>query len=269
MGQVWKTLFDQAKDFTNIFVDPRSPGHARILQQITRDDMTKLKVLWSGEDGTLSLDKVVSKFFPKPKRGDLIHRSTSQVTKNTYVHSVALLTNLDPEDYIKAFDCLARYAVDQTPLPSFVNWEMLIKLAHEVGRVTKDVLRHIAFWFMGVDHAEVLLLSNAPVSPWSELLDFQIFNNGSLVHEDKTSSEAAQHFIQALFDQIRVGFDDWKDEAAKNLVRLPKFYGVLLLTEEGCPNTDQFPSKGKIPLARPSVSVLSRSLSISRLAQGS
>lgn len=224
MPHVWKMLFDQAKDFTHVFVDPHSPGHGRILQQISSFDMGKLKVLWSGEGGTLSLDKVISKFFPKPKRGDLGHRSFSEVTKKSYLHSVTILTKLDPGDYVKAFDSLARYAIDQIPLPPFVNWEMLIKLAHEAGRVTKDVLRHIVFWFEGEDHVDTLSLLTAPVFSWPDLLSAKLFaeraplNSGPLMHEDKSADELASHFVQALFDQIRAGFElDWKDEAAKNL----------------------------------------------------
>ena len=199
------------------------------MQDISYNDMTKLKGLWSRDSGTLSLGDVEALFFPKASRTQRINRSSSsQVTGKTYSHIVKVLGQMDPGDYVKTFDRLARYAVDQTRLPPSVYWDLLVKVAFGSGLLTNGVLRHIMFWFKGHDLAEGPV--ETQVYTWTDLLKVGPFatrasvDSDMMIHADKSPDEAARLFIQALFDKIR-GTDgvehDWDTEAVKTLVRLP------------------------------------------------
>lgn len=239
MAQIWKILFDQTKEFTNIFVNPHTPGHARVLQHIIQHDMMKLKALWSDESGTLSLDNVVALFFSKSNQNQRIHRSSlSHVTGTRYTHSIRMLTTMAAGDYTTMFDCLARYAIDWTPFSSSVHWDLLTKLTHRSRLLTNDVLRHVLFWFGGLETAKDGTLLNS----WANRLSVELFatrasvNGGVSMCADKFSGEAAQIFVQALFDKIH-GADDiehvWENEAAKQLVRILLFCKISMLTSEG------------------------------------
>lgn len=118
--------------------------------------MVKLKGLLSTNSGTLRLESLEAMFFPKaPKGGNgapwASVTSSSSVTEKKYSHVVKILKKHDPGDYIQIFDCLAKYAKDQTPLSHFVDWVLLAKLAHGSGSLTNAILRHIMFWFEGYD----------------------------------------------------------------------------------------------------------------------
>ena len=274
MAQVWETLFDQAKEFTNIFVDPHTPGHARVLQHIAQHDIMKLKALWSDESGTLSLDNVVALFFPKSNRNQRIHRSfLSHVTGTRYTHSVRMLTTMAARDYTTMFDCLAKYAIDRTPLPPSVHWDLLTKLANGSGLLTNDVLRHVLFWFGGLETAE----DGTPLNSWVDRLSAGPFatrasvNGGVSMCADKSSGEAARIFVQALFDKIRGADDiehDWENEAAKQLVRIPLFCEISMLTSEGQANPQRILSERKSPCRGPSACVLPGPVPKSCLEQG-
>lgn len=206
--------------------------------------MTILQNLWDERSGTLSLREVESKFFPKASSSHhIVRSSTSRVTSSTYKHSVKILQTLDPQEYTDIFDRLAQYAMDRTPPPSPVTWNYVSKLVREVGLLTKDVLRHVVFWFEGDDVDEIVL--RTPSGLWSDLLAAGTFatrpslNGGSLMHANQPPGKAAGIFVQALFDQIRAGLkEDWKDEATNKMVRLLLFHGLRILTGEG-PSTSK------------------------------
>lgn len=193
-----------------------------------------LKELWSKESGTLSIDTIEKKFFPKVSKTQRFTRSSlSRVTGKTYVHSIKVLEGLDHGDYTELFDCLAKRAMDQTPLPPPVNWDVLSKLVRGVGVLTKSVLHHIIFWFEG-HHLPGDLLQD-PSRSWSDLLGVGPFatraslSGAFLLHADQSPDEAAQLFVQALFDQIRDSLEyEWDNEAAKRLV------GPLSFSEVTC-----------------------------------
>ena len=272
--QVWKTLFDQAKDAISVFVDPHSPRHAHLIQQISFQDMTALQGLRAQSSGALSLKDVEHTFFPKASPSPhTVRSSTSQVTGKTYKHSVKILLTLDPQEYMNIFHRLARRALDRTPPPSPVTWNDLGKLALEVGLLTKDVLRHVAFWFAGHDIDETFL--RTPSRSWSDLLGAGPFatrasrNGSSLTHADQSPDEAARLFIQALFDQIRVGFErDWKDEATKEMVRWLLFLYRRMLTGEGVSTPQETLPKREKSVGTPSTHLLSVPVSDSRMARG-
>ena len=208
--------------------------------------MTKLKSLWSRASRTLDLEELEAMFFPKGasriQRANL--SSLSPVTGKTYTHSVKVLTTFDRGDYTRVFDCLAKYAIDQTPLPPSVTWNLLSTLARGCGLLTNDVLRHIMFWFDGHDLEGP---SKDTSYSWADLLSSRPFakraspNDGSLMHADKSPNEAARLFVQALFDKIRRadGLEhDWQNESATRLVRWSLSYEIKLLIDQGPSNTN-------------------------------
>lgn len=263
----------------NIFVDPHSPGHASVVQHISSQDMASLKGLWSRESGILSLGDLEAKFFPKASRTQRIVRSSSsQVSGKTYSHGVKILTTLDPEHYTKAFDCLARHAINQTPIPPSVSWDLLNKAVRGgSASLTSDVLCHIMFWFGRPDLVDGL--SQNSVYSWTDLLSAGPFatrpslSNGLLLHVDKSPNEASRHFVQNLFDMIRStdGVEqDWEDndKAAMRLVRLPLLYEIKILTSPSLSTTTRFSSERQRSFREPSAYMLSRPFPISCMAQG-
>ena len=271
---MWKTLFDQARDFTNILTDPHNPDHARATQDIPLKEMSKLRRLWKSQ--TLGLSCLEHMFFPKasPTRRAALS-SSSSVTGKTYPHTVKLLVSLSDNTYIKVFDRLARYAVDQASLPPSLDWTLLTELAHGPGSLTNDILRHIMFWLDG--HHTLDDLSQDPSRSWSDALSVGPFaarvasKDGSLIHADQGPNEAAQFFVQNLFDNIR-GADrlhpDWENKAAVELVRLPFPRTIHILTASGPSITDRVLSQRELSPQDVSTSVLSSSISAPGLAQG-
>ena len=212
--------------------------------------------------------------FPKASPShQMVRVSTSQVTGRKYKHSVQVLRTLDPQEYMDIFHRLARHALDRIPPPSPVTWDYLAELAREAGLLTQHVLRHVVFWFEGHDIDEIALWTSS--RSWSDLLGAGPFatrpsrNGGSLTHADRSPEEAARLFIQALFDQIRVGFqNDWKDGAIKGMVSLLRFYCLRMLTGEGLSFPKQTLPEREISFEKPSTNLLSEPVSDSRLAQG-
>ena len=235
--------------------------------------MTALQGLWDKRSGTLSLKAVEDTLFPTASSSRIVRTSTSQVTGRTYKYSVTVLRTLDPQEYMDIFHRLARYALDQTPPPPPVTWNSLGKLAREVGLLTKNVLRHVVFWFKGYDIEETALWTLS--RSWSDLLATGPFatrpsrDGASLTHVDRSPDDAARLFVQALFDQIRAGFqNDWKDKPTKGMVRLLLFHCLRILTREGFSIPKQSLPERDFYFDSPSTDLLSKPVSPSRLAQG-
>lgn len=194
------TRYGNNKDSISVFIDPHSPRHAHLIQQIPFHDMLALQCLWDKRNRTLSLRNVENKFLPKASPSHpIICSSTSQVTSTTYKHSVKVSQTLDSQEYTDIFDRLAQHALKRVRPPSPVTWNYLGKLVREVGLLTKDVLRHVVFWFEGHDVDETVLRTSS--RSWSDLLAAGPFaarrslNGGSLMHAEQSADEAARLFI--------------------------------------------------------------------------
>lgn len=219
-------IFNEAKDFTNIFVDSADAGHARIIQHISQADILGLKGVWQLGGGSQSLEYLEAKFFPKRLPLQENHlSSSSQTTGMTYKHTLKTFQSLGRDDYVTVFDCLARHMIDRTPLPSFITRTRLSTLVHQAGSWTAQVLHHVMFWYGS--HGLLGRMSNDPSCQWLDLLaagPFALHSSPpseSLIHGNKPPREAARLFVHALFDQLRtdVGRQHvWGDDATVELV---------------------------------------------------
>lgn len=268
---MWETLFHQAKALTNIFIDPNDSAFTHIARSISQKEVLKLKKAWSNDNKTLKIKDLETMFFPKVSTKLQLkqhkYKTSSRVTGQEYSHGRTMFKEASDEEYLKIFDRLAGYAKSGTSEPSSLDWISLAALTLKTEKLTNDFLHHVMSWFDSEDHSKGAA-KNAP-RQWIDLLEAGPLANrgglseGVLVHRDKSSKEAARCLVQALFEKIRE-FDGLGDDWTKS-VSLLLFHGIQILISQGPSNSDRFLSDRELSLNVLSRSMLSTTLSRSRM----